>query len=53
MKGREVQTEVREGLGDPSGGPGKVGKPTQRSGKGCETHPEVREGSVDLPGGTV
>ena len=51
-KGLETHPEVQEGLGDPPGGPGRVGIPTRMSGKGRETHPGVREWSGDPPGGT-
>ena len=43
--------EVREGLGGPPGGPGVVGRPTLRSGRGWEANPVVREGSGGPPGG--
>ena len=50
MEVRETHTEVREGSGDPYGGSGRVGTPTQRSGKGRETNLEVREWFGDKPG---
>ena len=42
--GPESIPEIREESEDPSGGPGEVGKPTRRSGRG-------REGFQTTPGG--
>ena len=46
--GREAHREVWEGLAGPPGGPGGVGRPTGRSGRGWEAY---REGSGVLSGG--
>ena len=35
---------VRDGSVDPQGGPGRVERPSGRSGTGRETHGEVRDG---------
>ena len=42
---------VREGSGDPHGGPGRVGRHTWRSVRGREANLEVREGSGGQPRG--
>ena len=45
---------VRDGSGEPRGGPGLVGKPLRRSGTDLGTLVEVRDGSGDhrgIPGG--
>ena len=49
--GLETHPEVREGSGDLPGGPGGVGRLTQRSKWGQEAHPEIREGSGGPPEG--
>ena len=38
----EAHPEVREGSGGLNDGPGEVGRPTRRSVRGMEAHPEVR-----------
>ena len=43
--------EVRDGLGDPRGGPGRIGRPSERSGTGRVTLPVFRDGYGDPPGG--
>ena len=43
--------EVRDGSGDPRGGPGRVEGPSGRSGTGRRTHGEVLHGSGDYRGG--
>ena len=41
----EAHPHDREGLGRPPGGEGGVKRPTRRSGRGQEAHPEDREWS--------
>ena len=41
--GQRTINEVRDWLGDPRGGPGRVGGPTGRSGTGLRTYGEVRD----------
>ena len=43
--------EVRNGLRDHRGGPGRVGVPSRRSGTGRGTLAEVRDGSMNHQGG--
>ena len=48
--GRGTLGEVRDGLGDPQGGPRHVGGASRWSVTGQETLGEFREGSVDHRG---
>ena len=50
--GWETLPEVRDGLGDHLGGPGRVVETFQRFGTGRGTRPEVRDGSGHPLGGS-
>ena len=43
--GRETLGEVRDGLKDPRGGPGRFVQPSERSGMGRGSLGKVRDGS--------
>ena len=43
MEVQEFHQELQKGSRDPPGGPERIGRPTRRSRKGRETHPEVQE----------
>ena len=49
--GRGTFGEIRDGSGDPRGGPVRVGGPSRRSGSDWGTRWEVRDGSGDPRGG--
>ena len=49
--GQRTLLKVWDGSGNPTGGPGRVGGPSRRSGKGHGTIPKVRDGLQDLCGG--
>ena len=51
QEGSGGHPEVWEGLEIPPTGPGRVGRPIQRSGRGRKVHRKVREGSGVPPGG--
>ena len=45
--GQWTNPKVRDGSRDPWGGPGRVGRPSRRFGKGLGSHGEVQDGSED------
>ena len=49
--GQETLEEVRDGSGDPQGGPGRIGVPSVRSGTGRGTLGYVRDEFWDPLGG--
>ena len=51
--GRGTLPEVWKGSGDPAGGPGTVGGPSQKSRTGRGTLPKVRDGSGNAIGGPL
>ena len=50
-KGRVTIGKVRDGSGDPRGGQGRVGEPSDRSRTGRGTLEKVRDRSGDMRGG--